>query len=198
MFQVKKAQNLEMLLNDQNKIIMYNEITVNIQMVTERHLIVLLIMKEVKIMVVLNSINRLIKMDKILLILGNSIINVEGNSNIGIKGNSEVDIEGNADINVTGNADIQTDKADIKSSDISIECDNLDIKATKTSITSDVDIKGATEITGATSIKGATEITGNCDVSGTLSGATIEAGNGSSGTYTTSVIASNGIVTGGS
>lgn len=136
--------------------------------------------------------------DNIINILGNSTINIEGNSNVGIKGNSEVAIEGNADINVTGNADIQTDKADIKSSDISIECDNLDIKATKTSITSDVDIKGATEITGATSIKGATEITGNCDVSGTLSGATVEAGNGSSGIYTTSVSASNGIVTGGS
>lgn len=145
-----------------------------------------------------NNLAMNITKDNIINILGNSTINVEGNSNIGIKGNSEVDIEGNADINVTGNADIRTDKADIKSSDITIDCDNLDIKATKTTINSEVEIIGETSITGNTGINGNTTITGNCDVSGTLSGATVEAGNGSSGTYTTSVSASNGIVTGGS
>ena len=167
-----------------------------------------------------NNLAMNITKDNIINILGNSTINVEGNSNVGIKGNSEVaiegnnqvtisgnsdiGIEGNASIDVTGNADIKTDKADVKSSDISIECNNLDIQATKTTINSEVEITGQTSITGATaitgntSINGNTDITGNCDVSGTLSGATVEAGNGSSGTYTTSVSASNGIVTGGS
>lgn len=135
---------------------------------------------------------------------GNSDVSIKGNNKVAIDGNSDIDVKGDTNINVTGNADIKTDKADVKSSDITIDCDNLDINATKTKITSDVEIKGATDITGATSIKGATAITGNtiitggCEVSGTLKGGTVEAENGSSGTYTTSVVASNGIVTGGS
>lgn len=131
-------------------------------------------------------------------ITNHSVIHIHGNSIVKVEGNSNIDVKGDTNINVKGNADIKTDNADIKSSDITIDCDNLDIKATKTKITSDVEIKGATDITGATAITGDTTITGDCDVSGTLSGGTVEAGNGSSGTYTTSVSASNGIVTGGS
>lgn len=145
-----------------------------------------------------NNLAMNITKDNIINILGNSHVNIEGNNKLDINGNSDINIQGNAKVDVKGNADIKTDKADVKSSDITIDCDNLDIKATKTTITSDVDIKGATNITGATTITGATAITGNCDVSGTLSGGTVEAGNGSSGTYTNSVSASKGIVTGGS
>lgn len=131
-------------------------------------------------------------------ITNHSVIHIHGNSTVQVEGNSNIDVKGNTKIDVKGNADIKTDKADVKSSDITIDCDNFEIKATKTKITSDVEIKGATDITGSTSIKGATDITGNCNVSGTLKGGTIEAGNGSSGTYTNSVSASKGIVTGGS
>ena len=123
---------------------------------------------------------------------GNSHVNIEGNNKIEVKGNSDIGIHGNAKVDVKGNAEVKTDKADVKSSDITIDCDNLDIKATKTIINSEVEIIGETSITGDTSI------TGSCDVNGALSGATVEAGNGSSGTYTTSVSTSNGIVTGGS
>lgn len=135
---------------------------------------------------------------------GNSQVNIEGNNKIQVKGDSDIGIHGNAKVDIKGNAEVKTDKADVKSSDITIDCDNLDIKATKTTINSEVEIIGETSITGDTSItgntgiNGNTTITGNCDVGGTLSGATVEAGNGSSGTYTTSVSASNGIVTGGS
>lgn len=119
-------------------------------------------------------------------ITNHSVIHIHGNSTIKVEGNSDIGIHGNATVDVKGNAEVKTDKADVKSSDVTIECDNLDIKATKTTINSKVEIIGETSITG------------NCDVSGTLSGAIVEAGNGSSGTYTTSVSASNGIVIGGS
>lgn len=76
-------------------------------------------------------------------------------------------------------------KISLKDGEANIEAVNININATKTTLTTE------------TIINGSLTVNGDINSSGTATISVVKSGNGSSGTYTQSVISADGIVTGG-